>query len=87
MTWFRRDLAPNQHGWRWTAGCGTDAAQYSRVFNPVTQGRTFDPDGTYIRKWVRELRDADDPHLPVDPIVDHAGERREALDGYERIRR
>ncbi len=81
------DLASNQHGWQWTAGCGTDAAPYFRVFNPVTQGRKFDPDGTYIKTWVPELRDAADPHEPVDPIVDHAEERLEALDRYERIRR
>ena len=81
------DLASNQHGWQWTAGCGTDAAPYFRVFNPVSQGRKFDPDGGYVRRWVPELADADDPHQPVDPIVDHAEERREALDRWERIRR
>ena len=81
------DLASNQHGWQWTAGCGTDAAPFFRVFNPVTQGRKFDPDGTYVRRWVPELADAEDPHQPVDPIVDHAAERREALDRWERIRR
>jgi deoxyribodipyrimidine photo-lyase len=81
------DLASNQHNWQWTAGCGTDAAPYFRVFNPVSQGRKFDPDGAYIRRWVPELRDADDPHEPVDPIVDHADERREALARYERIKR
>ena len=81
------DLASNQHGWQWVAGCGTDAAPYFRVFNPVTQGRKFDPDGGYVRHWVPELADAEDPHEPVDPIVDHAEERREALDRWERIRR
>ncbi|MGI8523454.1 MAG: cryptochrome/photolyase family protein [Nocardioides sp.] len=80
------DLASNQHGWQWTAGCGTDAAPYFRVFNPVSQGRTFDPHGSYVRRWVPELRDAEDPHAPVDPIVDHADERREALARWERIR-
>jgi deoxyribodipyrimidine photo-lyase len=81
------DLASNQHGWQWTAGCGTDAAPYFRVFNPITQGKKFDPKGDYIRRWVPELRDADDPHAPVDPIVDHAEERVEALARYERIKR
>ncbi|WP_347957602.1 cryptochrome/photolyase family protein [Gordonia aichiensis] len=51
------DLASNQHGWQWTAGCGTDAAPYFRVFNPITQGERFDPTGDYVRRWVPELRD------------------------------
>jgi deoxyribodipyrimidine photo-lyase len=89
------DLASNQHGWQWTAGCGTDAAPYFRVFNPTSQGRKFDPDGRYVRRWVPELADLPDgvdPHEPGDvagypaPIVDHAEERREALDRLERIK-
>lgn len=83
------DLASNQHGWQWTAGCGTDAAPYFRVFNPIDQGKKFDPDGDYIRRYVPELRDVPTPqiHEPRHPIVDHAVERREALARYERIRR
>ena len=50
------DLASNQHGWQWTAGTGTDPAPFYRIFNPVTQGHTFDPDGDYVRRWVPELR-------------------------------
>lgn len=50
------DLASNQHGWQWTAGCGTDAAPYFRVFNPIAQGERFDPTGEYVRRWVPELR-------------------------------
>ena len=46
----------NQHGWQWVAGTGTDAAPYFRVFNPVTQGLKFDPDGDYVRRYVPELR-------------------------------
>ncbi len=86
------DLASNNHGWQWVAGSGTDAAPYFRVFNPLTQGRKFDPDGTYVRRWVTELADDPDPHGTgarngyPDPIVDHAEERREALDRWERIR-
>jgi deoxyribodipyrimidine photo-lyase len=89
------DLASNQHGWQWVAGTGTDAAPYFRVFNPTTQGRKFDPDGDYVRRWVPELADlpADRIHEPQDvrgyptPIVDHAVERAEALGRYERARR
>lgn len=50
------DLANNAAGWQWVAGCGADAAPYFRVFNPVLQGRKFDPDGAYVRRFVPELR-------------------------------
>jgi deoxyribodipyrimidine photo-lyase len=49
------DLASNTLGWQWSAGCGADAAPYFRIFNPMTQGQKFDPDGDYVRKWVPEL--------------------------------
>ncbi len=49
------DLASNTMGWQWVAGCGADAAPYYRVFNPILQGKKFDPDGDYVRKWVPEL--------------------------------
>lgn len=49
------DLASNTLGWQWTAGCGADAAPYFRVFNPVSQGEKFDPEGDYVRRWVPEL--------------------------------
>ena len=49
------DLASNNHGWQWTAGTGTDAAPFFRIFNPITQGQRFDPDGDYVRRWVPEL--------------------------------
>ncbi|MBB2990050.1 deoxyribodipyrimidine photo-lyase [Mycolicibacterium iranicum] len=90
------DMANNQHGWQWAAGCGTDAAPYFRVFNPTTQGKKFDPSGVYVRRWVEELRDLDstvDVHnlgddRPVDypqPIVDHKQERAEALRRYSAV--
>ena len=94
------DLASNQHGWQWAAGCGTDAAPYFRVFNPTSQGSRFDPAGTYVRRWVAELRDVDtryvheptqDPAgLPAGyppPVVDHAEERREALARLEHMKK
>lgn len=49
------DLASNNGGWQWTAGTGTDAAPYFRIFNSVLQGQKFDPNGDYVRQWVPEL--------------------------------
>lgn len=89
------DLASNAHGWQWTAGTGTDAAPYFRVFNPTSQGERYDPDGEYVRRWVPELaqlggRAVHDPglrrpeHYPP-PMVDHAAERAEALRRYRAV--
>jgi deoxyribodipyrimidine photo-lyase len=62
------DLGNNAGGWQWIAGCGADAAPYFRVFNPVLQGRKFDPDGAYVRRFVPELArlDPDWIHCPWD---------------------
>jgi deoxyribodipyrimidine photo-lyase len=49
------DAGSNPANWQWVAGCGADSAPYFRVFNPILQGETFDPDGTYVRRWVPEL--------------------------------
>jgi deoxyribodipyrimidine photo-lyase len=49
------DPAANSGGWQWTAGTGTDAAPYFRIFNPVLQGKKHDPSGRYVRRWVPEL--------------------------------
>ena len=93
------DLASNAHGWQWVAGTGTDASPYIRVFNPVSQSKRFDPDGTYIRRYVPELAVVDGPavHEPwtladgppggyPDRIVDHAAERIEALRRFDALR-
>ncbi|CAN2174801.1 PhrB Deoxyribodipyrimidine photolyase [Candidatus Nanopelagicaceae bacterium] len=93
------DVASNAHGWQWTAGTGTDASPYYRVFNPIEQGRKFDPDGTYIRKYVPELAhlsgsDIHEPWLYLDGyshgyperIVDHAVERVESLERLKEIK-
>ena len=91
------DLASNNHGWQWTAGTGTDAAPFFRVFNPVLQGTKFDPDGDYVRRWVPELADLSGAtaHEPwkhggaagyPDPIVDHDKERKIALERYKAVK-
>ena len=90
------DIASNQHGWQWTAGTGTDASPYFRIFNPISQGEKFDPNGTYVRAWIPELADTpnDVVHAPwlagllnpyVEPIVDHAQERQESLIRYKQL--
>ncbi len=57
------DLASNAASWQWVAGCGADAAPYFRIFNPVTQGKTYDPDGAYVRRWVPEIAGLPDARL------------------------
>ncbi|WP_431819952.1 cryptochrome/photolyase family protein [Burkholderia sp. F1] len=57
------DPANNAASWQWVAGCGADAAPYFRVFNPVLQGRKFDPRGAYVRRWVPELAGLDDASI------------------------
>ncbi len=91
------DVASNAHGWQWTAGTGTDASPYYRVFNPIEQGKRFDDNGDYIRRYIPELA-----HLPAsqihepwlypiessypDRIVDHALERLESLARLKEIK-
>ena len=96
MAWLvDGDVAQNQLNWQWVAGTGRDAAPYFRVFNPVLQGEKFDPDGSYVRRWVPELRAVPGVavHQPwrLDPaaapdyparIVDHAVERAVTLEAY-----
>ena len=57
------DPAANNGGWQWTAGVGTDAAPYFRVFNPTLQAAKFDPDGAYVRRWNPELARVPDKHI------------------------
>lgn len=57
------DLAANNGGWQWSASTGCDAQPWFRIFNPVLQSRRFDPDGTYIRRWLPELARVPDAHL------------------------
>jgi deoxyribodipyrimidine photo-lyase len=107
--WFMRwlldgDVAQNNGNWQWIASVGVDPAPaFRRLLNPALQQRRHDPDGTYVRRWVPELRDVPDERIvepwrmsaeeqaaagcaigrdyPA-PVVDHAQERRRALERY-----
>ena len=72
------DLASNTLGWQWTAGCGADAAPFFRIFNPTLQGERFDPEGTYIKQWIPELKSLPKkwihkPHLAKKEILEKSG--------------
>ena len=73
------DLASNNGGWQWAAGCGTDAAPYFRIFNPAEQTKKFDPEYRYIRQWVPEFGSAKYPP----PVVEHVFARQRCLDTYK----
>jgi len=60
---FDADVANNSFGWQWIADCGADSAPWYRIFNPVTQGERFDPQGRYVRKYVEELIDMPDKYI------------------------
>ncbi|MEO8610864.1 MAG: deoxyribodipyrimidine photo-lyase [Chloroflexota bacterium] len=90
------DLAANNGGWQWTAGTGTDAQPYFRIFNPVSQSQKFDSDGIYIRRWIPELRDVPTKliHAPWEmstppadyptPIVEHDFARARTLAAFKK---
>jgi deoxyribodipyrimidine photo-lyase len=92
------DPASNNGGWQWAASTGTDAQPYFRIFNPVLQGRRWDPEGRYVRRWVPELRDVPDAHVHAPweapqrpaayppPLVGHAERRELALERYRKAR-
>lgn len=93
------DIASNSANWQWVAGCGADAAPYFRIFNPVLQGEKFDPDGTYVRRWVPELRELPPNvlHRPweapsplrnnyPEPMIDHGDARNRALAALKQLK-
>jgi deoxyribodipyrimidine photo-lyase len=78
------DLANNTFGWQWTAGSGADAAPFFRVFNPMLQANRFDPDGTYVRRWIPELEaGSGEAAAYPEPMLDHAEARERALAALE----
>ena len=89
------EIASNNGGWQWSASTGTDAAPYFRIQNPWLQGKRFDAEGEYIKRWIPELRDTPaaklfappTPGIPLAkgyplPMVDHARERDAALEMF-----
>lgn len=101
-SWFMRhladgEIASNNGGWQWSAGTGADAAPYFRIQNPWSQTARYDPEGTYIKRWVPELAKVPpallskppEPLLPLapdypPPIVDHHTERNRTLAMFKR---
>jgi deoxyribodipyrimidine photo-lyase len=94
------DLASNNGGWQWSASTGTDAAPYFRIFNPYSQSRKFDPEGSFIRGYVPELETIEgdaihEPHAKADlfdgsldypaPIVDHREGRDRAIAAFKAL--
>lgn len=73
------DLASNNGGWQWAAGCGCDAAPYFRIFNPIAQATKFDSKNEYIKKWVPEFG----TRAYAAPIVDHKFARERAIKTYQ----
>ncbi len=103
---FRRHLADadpasNAGGWQWSAGTGTDAQPFFRIFNPTLQGKKFDPDGTYVKRYIPELARWWKPGRPIHspweseirppgypaPIVDHYVARDRALAAFSQIKK
>jgi deoxyribodipyrimidine photo-lyase len=94
------DLSANNGGWQWSASTGTDAVPYFRIFNPTTQSQKFDPDGLFIKRYCKELKNLDKKtvHQPYakalelvkhlsypKPIVDYKKAREQALSLYKGI--
>jgi deoxyribodipyrimidine photo-lyase len=74
------DLASNNGGWQWAAGCGTDAQPYFRIFNYDSQQKKFDKDYAYVKQWVPEFGT---PTYPAEPLVEHKFGRERALEVYK----
>ena len=91
------NISANNGGWQWSAGSGTDAQPYFRIFNPWTQSKTYDPECKYIKKWIKELKDVnnDDIHNWFNkfqeydvkypsPIVNHSERRKYVIEQYQK---
>ncbi|XVN41562.1 MAG: deoxyribodipyrimidine photo-lyase [Rickettsia endosymbiont of Argas persicus] len=91
------ELSSNVGGWQWSSSCGTDAQPYFRIFNPYTQGKNFDPDAEYIKKYLPALKNVQ-PHIIhnnnfhkmytdyPEPIVDYGLSRARAIEVFKEIK-
>ncbi|MFY9589175.1 cryptochrome/photolyase family protein [Rickettsia endosymbiont of Halotydeus destructor] len=90
------ELASNVGGWQWAASCGTDAQPYFRIFNPYTQGKNFNPNAEYVKKYLPELEDVPANIIHninftkiypdyTKPIVDYKLSRVRALAVFKKI--
>ena len=97
--WFRdnlldADIANNVMGWQWVSGCGTDAAPYFRIFNPLLQEKKFDPDNIYTKKWLNNFDLYTDDHEAdlltdndlIKPIINLSNSRNIALERFSKIK-
>jgi len=75
------DLSANNGNWQWAAGTGCDSAPYFRIFNPITQLKKFDPQMTYVKKWILDINTSD---YPI-PVVDHKFARERCLKAYKQV--
>ena len=97
--WFRdnlldADIANNVMGWQWVSGCGTDAAPYFRIFNPLLQEKKFDPNNIYTKKWLNNFDLYTDDHETdlltnndlIKPIINLSNSRNIALERFSKIK-
>ena len=93
------DCHSNNGGWQWSSGSGTDAQPYFRIFNPWTQSKKFDPDGSYVKKWLpifkevhpKDIHKWEDNNIRKkynlkypNPIVNHKEARELVLKTYKK---
>jgi deoxyribodipyrimidine photo-lyase len=94
------DPAQNNGGWQWSSGSGADSQPYFRIMSPISQSSKFDPDGSYIKKWIPELKDVEAKHLHdwekfnnlydlkeinyVKPCLDYKNARKRTMEIYKK---
>ena len=94
------DPAQNNGGWQWSSGSGADSQPYFRIMSPISQSTKFDPDGSYIKKWIPELKDVEPKHLHdwekfnnlydlkkinyVEPCLDYKKARKRTMEVYKK---